>query len=85
MDAAAVFDLFSDMNANLSRLIPDPVIADAHLISGWRMLRWLLADLRHDVSDRPHRVVSLCRATEVEAGNGRAARMPGPWPLRTTW
>ncbi|GGH44037.1 GntR family transcriptional regulator [Frigidibacter albus] len=73
MDAAAVFELFSELNANLSRLIPDPVIADAHLISGWRVLRWFLTDLRHDGADTPQTVISLCRVGEAEAGNGRAA------------
>ncbi len=73
MDAAAVFELFSELNASLSRLIPDPVIADAHLISGWRVLRWFLADLRQGGSDTPQTVVSLCRLGAADTGNGRAA------------
>ncbi|WP_066815987.1 winged helix-turn-helix domain-containing protein [Frigidibacter mobilis] len=73
MDATTTFELVSELNANLSRLIPDPVIADAHLVSGWRVLRWFLADLHHDESDTPRTVVNLCRLGEAGAGNGRAA------------
>lgn len=70
MDAATTFELMSELNANLSRLIPDPVIADAHLISGWRVLRWVLADLQHGGSAM---VARLCHAGEAAAGEGRSA------------
>ncbi|WP_244301526.1 winged helix-turn-helix domain-containing protein [Stappia sp. P2PMeth1] len=45
-DIESQYSLFTEFNALLSRLIPDPAIADAHLISGWRIVRWLLADMQ---------------------------------------
>lgn len=73
MDAATTFELMSELNANLSRLIPDPVIADAHLISGWRVLRWVLADLQQGRPDAPRTLASLCHAVASQGNAGRAA------------
>ena len=73
MDAIAMFDLFSEVNANLSRLIPEQVIADAHLVSGWRVVRWFLADLQTGSGEPVDTLVQVCRAVQLEAGRGRAA------------
>ena len=73
VDKAAAFDLFAELNSTLSRLIPDVVIADAHLVSGWRIVRWLLADL-DDETSRPADIVNrACHRSQAEAENGRAA------------
>jgi len=73
MDEAMAFDLFSELNSTLSGLIPDPVMADAHLVSGWRIVRWFLDELRHEGS-RPVEILHrACRSAQAEAGSGRAA------------
>ena len=73
MDASAMFDLFAELNFNLSRLIPEQVIADAYLVSGWRVVRWLLADLRSNAGEPVDVLVRLCRAVQLETDKGRAA------------
>lgn len=45
-DRDTVYVLFKELNALISQLIPDPVIADAHLVRGWRIVRWFLADMK---------------------------------------
>ncbi|MFD1510518.1 GntR family transcriptional regulator [Lacimonas salitolerans] len=73
MDVEDVYAVLTDLNALLSRLIPDPVIADAHLVSGWRIVRWLLADLRNGNGTRVDAVLGLCRTLRRSAENGRVA------------
>ena len=72
-DATTIFDLFSELNENLSKLIQEQVIADAHLVSGWRIVRWFLADLQNHEGAPVETLVRLCRAVQNETGNGRAA------------
>jgi len=72
-EATTIFDLFSELNENLSRLIQEQVIADAHLVSGWRIVRWFLADLQNNEGEPVETLVRLCRAVHNETGNGRAA------------
>ena len=75
MDAAVAFDLFSELNATLSGLIPDPVLADALLVSGWRIVRWFLADLGRDGSRSADLLHQVCRSAEAEVSQGRSAAL----------
>lgn len=75
MDEAVAFDLFSELNATLSGLIPDPVLADALLVSGWRIVRWFLADLRRDGSRSADLLHQACLSAETQASHGRASVM----------
>ncbi|CUX83422.1 MAG: GntR family transcriptional regulator [Roseibaca calidilacus] len=72
-DIESLYALFTEFNALLSQMIPDPIIADAHLISGWRIVRWLLADVQTGqgrlVTGAFDRIWTMCRDT----GNGKAA------------
>lgn len=67
------FDLFAELNSTLSRLIPDTVIADAHLVSGWRVVRWSLADMRPEAGKPIESLARLCIAAQEKADTGRAA------------
>ena len=75
-DIESLYALFTEFNALLSQMIPDPIIADAHLISGWRIVRWLLADVQTGqgrlVTGAFDRIWTMCRDT----GNGKAAFFP---------
>lgn len=73
MDAETVYAVFTDINALLSRLIPDPVIADAHLVSGWRLVRWFLTDMQKDCGMTADTLLGLCHTLRTTAGNGRVA------------
>lgn len=72
-DPHAVYAVFTELNALMSQLIPDPVIADAHLVSGWRIVRWFLADMQNGDATSVEALLDLCRATLHAADNGRAA------------
>jgi DNA-binding GntR family transcriptional regulator len=72
-DPATVYAVFTDLNALLSRLIPDPVVADAHLVSGWRIVRWVLADVQDGSPAHTEVLPGLCRNLERTAGHGRVA------------
>ena len=47
-DPDSVYAVFTELNALLSQLIPDPVIADAHLVqAAGGSVRWLLSDMQN--------------------------------------
>ncbi|WP_170134889.1 GntR family transcriptional regulator [Acuticoccus kandeliae] len=71
--ADEVFDLFTEFNATLSRMVPDTVVADAHLVSGWRVVRWVLSEMRQDHDGRTAFAHELCLRVHGAAGEGRAA------------
>lgn len=73
VDADNVYAAFTDLNALLSRLIPDPVIADAHLVSGWRIVRWFLTDMQTGSDLTVETLLGLCHALRTNAGTGRVA------------
>lgn len=73
MDPDSVYAVFTKLNGLLSCLIPDPVIADAHLVSGWRIVRWVLADMHNGSATSFDALIGLCRAPTYSAENGRAA------------
>lgn len=73
MDPDRVYAVFTELNGLLSRLIPDPVIADGHLVSGWRIVRWLLADMQNGDVTSCEALLALCQAPMHSAEKGRAA------------
>jgi DNA-binding GntR family transcriptional regulator len=72
-DPDTVYAVFTELNALIARLIPDPVIADAHLVSGWRIVRWFLADMQNGDATSVEALIDLCRATKRAADSGRSA------------
>ena len=74
---SVAFDLFSELNSILSRLIPDPVIADAHLVSGWRVVRWFLAEMQYEAGKPGETLARLCLGAQEEVDQGRAALFRG--------
>lgn len=71
--AEDVYAVFTDLNAQLSRLVPDPVVADAHLVSGWRIVRWLLTDMRSERGAPVDALLGLCHVLNITREKGRAA------------
>lgn len=72
-DRDTVYALFKELNALISQLIPDPVIADAHIVSGWRIVRWFMADMQNGDAMSFEALLGLCRAHIHKAESGRAA------------
>lgn len=72
-DRDTVYAVFTELNALMSRLVPDPVIADAHLVSGWRIVRWFLADMQNGDATSFEALRGLCRVPMHSVDNGRAA------------
>jgi len=66
-DPDTVYAVFTELNALTSQLIPDPVIADAHLVSGWRIVR------QNGDATSVEALFGLCRATRRAADSGRSA------------
>lgn len=73
VDPDSVYAVFTELNSLLSCLIPDPVIADAHLVSGWRIVRWLLADIHNGDAKSFDTLIGLCRAPMHSDYNSRVA------------
>lgn len=73
MEAQTVYAAFTELNALLSRMIPDPVIADAHMVSGWRIVRWYLSDTEEEYSAPIDMLQELFKVLPANADMGAAA------------
>ncbi|MCZ4351933.1 GntR family transcriptional regulator [Roseovarius aestuarii] len=71
-DRMATYALLVRLNETLSRLIPDQVVADAFVVSGWRILRWFLMDQRSGDPLPTEALSNLCSSLLKAAPHGRS-------------